>query len=224
MEKRSYEWFLKVRRTKGLDIAHEQIVKAVDTVVLLHQAVKDYSAGNSKEANKGIERLFQTEEEVDTLRTAAFKELSRGAALVADYREDLLHLVKRMDTVADDVKDAARCILMLGDFKLPDEMLQQTVEMTAKLMECAQTLRGSVEKITENPSEAIAEAHKVEAIEHEIDKNYMATKALFVKHGTQVNIGAMVIFDDMIEFIEQAADLCADTADYIVVLANREQA
>lgn len=224
MEKRSYEWFLKVRRTRGLDIAHEQIVKAVDTVVLLHQAVKDYSEGRRKEADKGIDRLFQTEEEVDTLRTEAFKELSKGAALVADYREDLLHLVKRMDTVADDVKDAARCIRMLGDFKLPDEMLQQTVAMTAKLTECAETLRGSVEKITENPAEAIAQAHKVEAIEHEIDKNYMATKSLFVKFGTQVNIGAMVIFDDMIKFIEQAADLCADTADYIVVLANREQA
>jgi uncharacterized protein Yka (UPF0111/DUF47 family) len=32
----------------------------------------------------------------------------------------------------------------------------------------------------------------------------------------------MVILDDLIEFIEQAADNCADTADYIRVLSSRE--
>jgi len=32
----------------------------------------------------------------------------------------------------------------------------------------------------------------------------------------------MVIFDDLIEFIEQASDMCADTADYILVLSSRE--
>ncbi len=30
---------------------------------------------------------------------------------------------------------------------------------------------------------------------------------MFVKYGDQVNCGAMVVFDDVIEFIEQAADL-----------------
>jgi hypothetical protein len=34
--------------------------------------------------------------------------------------------------------------------------------------------------------------------------------------------GAIVIFDDFIEFIEQAGDMCADTADYIVMLSGRE--
>jgi uncharacterized protein Yka (UPF0111/DUF47 family) len=37
-----------------------------------------------------------------------------------------------------------------------------------------------------------------------------------------MNIGAMVILDDLIEFLEQAADQCADTADYIVILASRD--
>jgi hypothetical protein len=37
-----------------------------------------------------------------------------------------------------------------------------------------------------------------------------------------VNSGTMVIFDDLVEFIEYAADMCADTADYIVILSSRE--
>jgi hypothetical protein len=43
---------------------------------------------------------------------------------------------------------------------------------------------------------------------------------LFIKYGGQINYGSMVIFDHLVEFIEHAADMCADTADYIVVLSS----
>jgi len=222
MEKRSYEWFERRRRTKALDLAHEQITKALDTVTLLHQAIKNISEAKTNEATQQIENLFKVEEEVDKLRKDVFKELSKGAALFADYREDLLHLVKRLDTLADHVKDAARCLEMLANVQFPKELCENTVRMTSILVEGAQALRGSIEKIAVNPAEAIKGAEKVEEIEHEIDKIYLKTKALFVKYGEQINSGAMVIFDDLVEFIEHAADMCADTADYIVVLASRE--
>jgi uncharacterized protein Yka (UPF0111/DUF47 family) len=94
--------------------------------------------------------------------------------------------------------------------------------MTSKLVETAQNLRTSIEKISFNPSEAIDYAKNVGQIEHELDAEYLKAKSLFVKYGEKINCGAMVIFDDLIEFIEQAADMCADTADYIVVLSSRE--
>jgi uncharacterized protein Yka (UPF0111/DUF47 family) len=97
-----------------------------------------------------------------------------------------------------------------------------TVRMTSLLVECAQVLRVSIEKIAANPADAMKGAEKVEEFEHKLDDEYLKTKALFVKYGDKINSGAMVIFDDLIEFIEHAADMCADTADYIVVLASRE--
>ena len=221
--KRSYEWFEKRRKTKGLDIAYEQISKAVETVALLHQATKKYSEGNITEANQNIEKLFKTEEEVDKLRTFVFKELSKGVALIADYREDLLHLVKRLDTIADLVKDSARCLkILMEESQLPKEFFDNTVIMTSALVQCAQSLKASIEMISTNPDEAIKRATKVDEIEHEVDKNYLVTKSTFVKYGKQTNCGSMIIFNDLIEFIEQAADLCADTAEYVVVLSSRE--
>jgi predicted phosphate transport protein (TIGR00153 family) len=222
VEKRSYNWFEKRRRTIGLEIAQEQITKAFDTVTLLHKAALSFAEGNLKETRKHVETLFTAEEEVDNLRTNVFMELSKGSALMADYREDLLHLVKRLDTLADHTKDAARCLLMLGAAKIPEELCQKTVFMTSKLVVTAQTLRTSIEKISSNPTEAIFEARKVEDIEHDLDQEYLKAKSLFVKYGEKINCGAIVIFDDLIEFIEYAADMCADTADYIVVLSSRE--
>jgi hypothetical protein len=203
-------------------LAQEQISKALDTVTLLHQAAKSIAEGKKKEGLQRIENLFKAEEEVDRLRMEVFKELTKGAALFADYREDLLHLVKRLDTLADHVKDAARCMEMLADVQIPEELCDNTVCMTALLVDCAQALRGSLEKLATNSADALGGAKKVDDIEHEIDIVYLKTKASFVKHGEQMNSGVMVIFDDLVEFIEQAADMCADTADYILMLASRE--
>jgi len=222
LERRSFEWFERRRRTKGLDVAHEQIVNAVETVDLLNQAMKSFAAGNRVAAEQYIKALFKVEEKVDALRKQVFIELSQSEVLVLDYREDLLHLVKRLDTIADDTKDAARCIQMLYEATLPEEMLKNAVSMTTKFVDCARTLQKSLDNISANPIQAIKDAHKVADIEHEIDKDYLATKALFVKYGKQTNIGTLVIYDDMIEFIEQASDLCADTADYTTILASRE--
>ena len=94
--------------------------------------------------------------------------------------------------------------------------------MIGKLVDITQILRGCIEKISSNPAEAICDAKKVEKMEHEIDVEYLKTKSLFVKYGASINSGAMVIFDDLIEFIEHAADMCSNTADYIRVLSNRE--
>jgi hypothetical protein len=33
VKKRSYDWFEQRRRTRGLELAHEQITKAFDTVI-----------------------------------------------------------------------------------------------------------------------------------------------------------------------------------------------
>ncbi|MEM4732898.1 MAG: DUF47 family protein, partial [Candidatus Bathyarchaeia archaeon] len=127
MERRSYNWFEKRRKTKALELAHEQITRAFDTVTWLHKAIKSFSEGNFAESKKYVENLYKAEEEVDRLRTEVFTELSKGAALVADYREDLLHLVKRLDTLADHTKDAARCLEMLAGAKIPQELCAKTV-------------------------------------------------------------------------------------------------
>lgn len=222
MERKSYDWFAKRRRTKGLELAHDQITKAFDTVTFLHKAMKSYSEGKFSDTKKQIIALYNAEEEVDDLRENVFAELSKGAALVADYREDLLHLVKRLDTLADHTKDAARCLQMLGSSKMPEELCTKTVLMTGKLVDAAQALRQGIEKISSNADEAIEQSKKVQSLEHDLDEEYLATKSLFVKYGAEVNCGAMVIFDDLVEFIEHAADMCADTADYIVILSSRE--
>jgi predicted phosphate transport protein (TIGR00153 family) len=219
---KSYTWFEKRRKTKALELAQQQIIKALDTATLLHQSVQRLAEGLKKEANQIIQSLFKTEEEVDKLRREIFKEMSRHIALSVDYREDILHLVKRLDTLADHVKDAARCLDILQETHMPQELIQKILEITSTLVECASALRVSIEKISSAPKEAVKHSTKVEEIESEMDKEYLNIKRLLLTYGTQMSPGVVIILDDLIEFIEQAADMCADTADYIATLSSGE--
>ena len=222
LAKKSYAWFERKRKTKVLDLTQEQITKALDTVTLLHEIIQNVSKSNTKDAMQRFEHLYNVEKEVDMLRTDVFKELSRGTALFTEYREDLMHLVKRLDTLADYVKDAARCTKILADFEIPAELWKQASHTTGTLVECATTLRASIEKISSDPAAAIKNAEKVEQIENKIDQDYITNKSLLITHSQQTNCGAIAIFNNLFEFVEQAADMCADTADYIVILAGGE--
>ena len=221
MAKKSYAWFERKRRTKVLDLAQEQITKAFDTVTLLNKIIQNISKSKKKDALIQFEQLYKVEKEVDVLRKKVFKELSKGAALFTEQREDLMHLVKRLDTLADYVKDAARCIIILADSQIPEELWQHAVHTTSTLVDCATALRSSIEKINVDPTLALKNANKVEEIENEIDKDYVENKTLLIKHAENTNCGSITIFNDLFEFIEQAADMCADTADYIVMLTER---
>ncbi|MEM2256390.1 MAG: hypothetical protein QW497_06300, partial [Candidatus Bathyarchaeia archaeon] len=96
-------------------------------------------------------------------------------------------------------------------------------KMTEKLVECASTLKQSIERIAAEPEEAIKYSLKVAEIEQTLDGEYLETKKLLITYSDEINMGAMVIIDDLIEFIEHAADICADTADYILTLSNSKQ-
>jgi uncharacterized protein Yka (UPF0111/DUF47 family) len=64
---KSFAWFEKRRKTDALNLAQEQITKALDTTTLLHRMVISTSEGKKEETKELFERLSKEEEEVDNL-------------------------------------------------------------------------------------------------------------------------------------------------------------
>jgi predicted phosphate transport protein (TIGR00153 family) len=218
MAKGSFAWFEKRRKTEALNLAQEQMVKALDTTTLLHKAVISASEGKKQEAKTFIEKLWKEEEEVDDLRRSVFNELT-NVAIAIEFREDLMHLVKRLDGMADYVKDSARSVMLLLETSVPNEIWQNNAKIALDLVQSAKTLSQSIENLGSDPIKAMELTQKVEEIENQIDKNYLETKKMFIKYADQLNSGALLILNNLLEFMEQAADTCADTADYIRILA-----
>ena len=100
MSDKLLSWFEKRRQSKSLVLAQRQMLKAIDTISELEEAVNAFCTGNRDEAEKRIEKLFQDEAEIDELRRTVYEELSKGELPTA-CREDLKSLIGRLDRTAD---------------------------------------------------------------------------------------------------------------------------
>lgn len=210
-------WFEKRRKNKVLDIAYRQMTLALDTVNDLERAIKAISVKDVESAKRTIDRLFLIEEEIDNLRRKVFEELTRGSLPSRD-REDIMHLVKRLDVMADHVKDSARNVLLLTDVGVPKEIWEALSDMSIDVVRCAEVLRESLKNLSEDPFEARTLSEKVEDEENRVDKKYLEVKYLLLKYGDKVNPSVLLVLRDLAQSMEEAADSCADTGDYVRVL------
>jgi len=217
------KWFVQRRKSKVLELADRQLTLAIDTVTELENSISAASRKDVKDAKKLLEKLFVTEEEIDNLRRTIFEESTRGSLPLND-REDLMHLVKRLDVMADHVKDSGRNVLLLLEINIPKELWSAYEEMSKDLVECARALKASIEKLGSDPLEARALSQKVDQVEKRADEKHLKIKELLLKSDKVVAMSTMLILKDLVEFMEQVADSCADTADYVRVLTISREA
>lgn len=210
-------WFQRRRKGRVLDLAYRQMMVALDTVNDLEEAIKAAASGEIEKTRKTITRLFGIEEEIDNLRRTVFEELTKGS-LPSREREDIMHLVKRLDEMADHVKDSARNVLVLMEVKLPNEVWKAYHKMSIGIVRTAAVLEESLRNLLEDPSKARKMSEKVEDEENEVDKQFLEIKSLLLKHGNDLNPAVLIILKDLLDSMEEAADSCADTGDYIRLL------
>jgi predicted phosphate transport protein (TIGR00153 family) len=211
------KWFAQRRKSKVLELADRQLTLAIDTVTELENSISAVLKKNVEDAKNHIEKLFRTEEEVDSLRRTIFDESTRGSLPLND-REDLMHLVKRLDVMADHVKDSGRNVLLLLEINIPKELWNAYAEMAKNLVECAKALKASIEKLGSDPIEARALSQKVDEVEKKVDENNLKIKGILLKSDKEVTPSTLFILKDLVESMEEVADSCDDTADYVRVL------
>ena len=217
------EWFAKRRKVKVLEIADRQMTLAIDTVIELEKSINAASKGDKEKARASFERLSLIEHEIDQLRRTVFEELTRGSLHSKD-REDIMHLVKRLDEMADHVKDASRAVILLLDAKVVKEMWKQFAETAKDLVAGATTLRNAIEKLGTDPPGAMKLAKQIDEIEGRVDEKYLKSKALLLKHSNKMDAATILILKDLIEEMEHVADACDDTADYVRILTVAREA
>lgn len=225
MSRHLLSWFEQRRKTKTLELAKDQILKSINTATELEKAVLAFANNNRRAAEDAIQRLFNEEVEIDELRRAVFSELTKGT-LPVKYREDLKTLVGFLDRLADFVKDAARSIqiLLVSRSQLPQDLMDIYIAATKTLVDCTKYLSTSIEMLGVDVAQANAFAQKVYDTEERIDDYQVQSKRVFFNHSDEISTPTFLILRDFIESIESSADMCADAADLIQVLASGETA
>jgi len=210
-------WFSKRRKSKVLEMADRQMTLAIDTVLELEKAINAALNGNKLEAIASFNKLSTAEHEIDELRRIVMEELTRGNLQPKD-REDIMHLVKRLDQMADHVKDASRAVILLLETEVPKEMWEQFAQTAKDLVACAKTLLKAIEKLGTDPVKAMELAKQIDKIEGQVDEKYLKSKALLLKISKETDAATIMLLKDLIEEMEHVADACDDTADYVRIL------
>ena len=190
---------------------------AIDTVIELENAINAALKGKKEEAKASFDKLSTIEHEIDELRRIVFEELTRGSLRSKD-REDIMHLVKRLDQMADHVKDASRAVVLLLEADVPKEMWKQFSETAKDLVDIATALRKSIEQLGTNPQKAMELAKQIDKIEGKVDEKYLTSKAMLLKYSKETDAATILLLKDLIEEMEHVADSCDDTADYVRIL------
>jgi len=194
----------------------------MDTVNELDTAMTSFADGKLTDMENAIQRLFQKEIKIDSLRRATLEELS-STDLPNGYREDLKRLVNHLDEFADQVKDSARSLKVLTyAVKIPRDILDGYLKMSHDLVESVKALGDCIETLGTIPAEVKAKAERVDYYEDLIDKQYLESKMLFLKHGGELDAATIISLRDLLDYIERASDTCARTADYLRTLATSE--
>jgi len=94
--------------------------------------------------------------------------------------------------------------------------------MARQLVECTARLRTSIEALGDDPAKAVQYAHQVDEIEGRIDEAHFQAKVSFIKNSEKVNAPTYMVLKDLVDSLEHAADMCADTADFILILVAGE--
>jgi len=212
------KWFSKRREDKVLNMANRAVTLAIGTVTELEVSINAVMKGNNAEVQSAFERLSLAEHEIDELRRAVFEELTKGVMPPKD-REDIMHLVKRLDEMADHVKDSARNITILSTAKVLKEIWKQFEETSKDLVKCATILRNAIEKLGTDPAEAKELSKKVDEVEGLVDEKYLKTKGMLLEHSDEMNAATLLLLAELNESLERIADACDDTADYVRILA-----
>ena len=200
-----------------MDLAQKQITMAIRTVTELKEIIIAFPEGKSTKMEERIETLFLNHVEIDDLRRLVFGALARRD-LPSKYREDLMHIVRRLDVMADHVKDSARNVKILLGTDVPKEIWDTNVRIAEALVKSSVLLGTSIEMLGINRPQAVEFSKKVDEQEHIVDEEYLKAKALLLKYDEELSVATLLILKDLVECLERIADTCADTADYIRVL------
>jgi hypothetical protein len=213
------KWFERRREEKVLTLVRRHLATTMSAVEDMEKAVRAAAVDDEREMRSRIDRVTNAEREADGLRREVMNELARGELPPAD-REDLMHLVKRVDMVADWSRETARILNATQIGQVPRNLKRACVEMAEGVKECASALQRSVSRIAEEPEEALRAADQVERREEMVDGLFQNARGLLAGE-TEIKVGVAILMNELFEALEMVADSCEDACDQVRVIIVR---
>jgi len=210
------------------ETAVNALEKSVEHAKIVQECIKNLDLGlqillnekNTEKSHDLFHKVDNLERDADNLRREIQKDISSGE-LNPSVRQNLSHLIKRMDDVANCCTGVARRINTIP-IKFWEESSKETIEIILEMMkttvECGQFLDKLVLDLLEEREYIKEYSQKVNQFEHVVDLlNIKLRKGL---QETEYTVNSFTIFTagNVFDILEAISDAIEAVADYILVL------
>ena len=204
-------------KRKALAVLQDEINRILNAVRDLSSLPELIIKADKSEIKQVIERINNTEDEVEALRRKITREIADVGGLMMN-RENLLNTAYTMDEIAGYITGIAFKLANIKGVTLKKEkiekdlsdLIEQAVDQIYKINEIVRALGG-------NATVAIDLAHEAQKIERTVDEKY---RALTVKVLDEVTTTKeLMLLKDVVEGIEEMSDKCLQVSDSFILLA-----
>jgi predicted phosphate transport protein (TIGR00153 family) len=204
-------------KRKALAVLQDEITRILNSSRDLSTLTISLTKGDEKDIQMCLERMRNTEEEVENLRRKITREVAEIGSLMAN-REDILRTAYIIDDIAGYISGVAFRLANMKPSTLKkasfDEDLKQLVGMVVdtifKLNEMGRAL-------SINPANAIDLAQDVQKLERQVDAKY---RAVIIKALSEISSNKdLLLLKDAVEGIEGMVDKCQEASDSFTILA-----
>ena len=205
-------------------VKHAQIVQeCVKTLdVGLQTLLKEKDVEKSHELFHKVDVL---ERDADNLRRKIQRDISRGE-LNPSVRQNLSHLIKRMDDVANCSTGVARRINTIP-LKFWEESSKETIELILEMMkttvDCVQYLDKIVLDLLEERKNITKFSTQINQLEHTVDLLNIKLRKNLQETEYTVNFFTIFTAGNVFDILEAISDSIEGVADYILVLLTNAE-
>jgi len=165
------------------------------------------------------------EGEADDLRRELQKDISRGE-LDPSVRQNLSHLIKRIDDVANCCTGVARRIATVP-IKFWEQSSDETINLVSEIMKttvvCSQFLDKIVIDLVQDRKNVKEFSEQINHYEHEVDLLNIKLRRSLQETDYHVNYFTIFTVGNIFDILEAISDSIEGVADYIMVLLTSSE-
>jgi uncharacterized protein len=204
-------------KRKALAVLQDEINRILNAVRDLSSLPELIIKSDKSEVKQVLERIKNTEDEVEALRRKITREIADVGGLMMN-RENLLNTAYTMDEIAGYITGIAFKLSNIKGATLKkekiekdlSELIEQAVDQIYKLNEIVRALGG-------NATVAIDLAHEAQKMERMVDEKYRALTIKVLEEVTTTK--ELMLLKDVVEGIEEMSDKCLQVSDSFILLA-----
>ncbi len=216
------EWFKSRNEENAMNLTIVHTQKVLECIVEFDKGLSFLlEEKNIDLALKVFFRVDELEHQADGIRRNILNLLSQ-AKLPSKIRENLTHLVKRIDDIANAANACSRILISMNhkDFMNLEEDIHRNILDISKIsVEAVKKVNQMVNGLLKAEDTKIQEiGEEVNILEHQCDEKHYAISRSLVSNSPDINPFSAIVIHNFISTMEAISDNAEDVADYIIML------